>query len=266
MPEAPIRFSTSVSLMFRELPLLDRFAAARAAGFEAVEIQVIDEGDPAAMAASARAAEIPVLLVNVHLADFRAGGPALSGVPGREAAFRDAFAATLDAATLLGARLIHLGPSRIPEGQTREACLDVYRNNLRFAVERAAGHPAALVIEPLNTVETPTILLSSLDQAADLIGEVGGSIGIQYDLYHATLNGLDLVETYQRHHGLIRHIQFADAPGRQEPGTGTVDFPRILTHLRTHGYRGFAGAEYFPARATAETLGWLPRFRESVTG
>ncbi|MBL8987529.1 MAG: TIM barrel protein [Gemmatimonadetes bacterium] len=264
MPEsAPIRFSTSVSLMFRELPILERFEAARRAGFEAVEIQVIEEGNPAEMAQAARAAGIDVLLLNVSLGDFRTGGPALSGVPGRETAFRQALAQALDAAATLGARFLHLGPSRIGES-TREACLDTYRSNLRFAAERAAGYPVEPVIEPLNTVETPDILLASLEQAAGLIGEVGGGIGIQYDLYHATLNRQDLIETYRRHRALIRHVQFADAPGRHEPGTGTVDFGAAFRGLIREGYRGFAGAEYFPSRATGDTLGWLPSLRELV--
>jgi hydroxypyruvate isomerase len=260
----PIRFSTSVSLMFREVPILDRFAAAREAGFEAVEIQVIEDGEPAEMARAARTAGIDVLLLNVSLGDFRAGGPGLSGVPGREPVFREAVVAALDAAERLGARFLHLGPSRVPEGASRDSCLEVYRRNVRFAVERAAGHPASLLIEPLNTVESPTILIASLEQAARLISEIGGGVGIQYDLYHATLNGQDLIETYRRHRDLIRHIQFADAPGRHEPGTGTTDFPSALTGLIAEGYQGFAGAEYFPSRPTAETLAWLPRFRAIV--
>ncbi len=264
MPDTvPIRFSTSVSLMFREIPILERFDAARRAGFEAVEIQVIEESDPDQMAAAARAAGIDVLLLNVSLGDFRTGGPALSGVPGREPAFRDAVAQALDAAATLGARLLHLGPSRVAD-QPREACLAAYRSNLRYAVERAAGYPVHLVIEPLNTVESPDILLSSLDLAAEIIGEIGGGIGIQYDLYHATLNGQDLIETYRHHRRLIRHVQFADAPGRHEPGTGAVDFAATFAALIREGYRGFAGAEYFPSRATADTLGWLPPLRTLV--
>ncbi len=266
MPDGQaIRFSASVSLMFRELPILERFDAARAAGFDAVEIQVIEEAAPDAMAAAARAAGIPVLLLNVSLGDFRAGGPALSGVPSREAAFREAFDHALESATVLGARFLHLGPSRIPADQSREACLDVYRRNCRYAVERAGNHPVTLVIEPLNTVESPDILLSTLDEADRIIADVGDRIGIQYDLYHATLNGVDLTETYRRHHARIRHVQFADAPGRHEPGSGAIDFPAVLRQLRADGYRGFAGAEYFPSRPTAETVGWLPQFRELVS-
>lgn len=251
--------------MFRELPILERFAAARKAGFEAVEIQVIEEGAPEAMAAAARAAGIDVLLLNVSLGDFRSGGPALSGVPGREIEFREAVGRALDAAAILGARFLHLGPSRTA-GRPREECLATYRSNLRFAVERGAGYPVQLLIEPLNTVESPDILLSSLELAAELIGEIGGGIGIQYDLYHATLNQQDLIETYRRHRALIRHVQFADAPGRHEPGTGAIDFAGAFAGLIREGYRGFAGAEYFPERPTVDTLGWLAPLRAVVAG
>lgn len=265
MPEPSIEISTSISLMFTEVPPLERYSAARRAGFSGVEIQVIDDALPADRAAlAAGAADIPVVLLNVSLGDFRSGGPGLSGVPGRERAFREAFLVARDAATRLGARFLHLGPSRTA-GADRAGCLEVYRGNLRYAVEAAAGHPFRLMIEPLNRVENPDILIDDFDLAARLIGEIGGdSVGLQYDLYHATLGGVDLVATFDRHRSMIHHIQFADAPGRHEPGTGRCDFARFLRHLAATGYRGFIGAEYFPSRPTPETLGWLSTFRDLV--
>jgi hydroxypyruvate isomerase len=264
MPNGRIGFSSSVSLMWAELPVPERFAAARAAGFEAVEIQFFEEVSPVA-AAAARAAEMPVLLLNVPMGDFRTGGSGLSGVPGRVGAFREAFLAAADTAAMLGAKILHLGASRIPGGVDREQCLESYRANLRFAVEHGARSGATLVIEPLNRVENPTILLASLDDAAELIGQVGGGLGIQYDLYHATLNGVDLAATFDKHRRLIRHLQFADAPGRHEPGTGSIDFLTFLGHLKARGYDGYLGAEYFPSRPTAETVDWLPVFEAAAS-
>jgi len=252
--------------MFRELPLLERFAAARAAGFHGAEIQALDEGDPGAMATAAGAAGIEVVLVNVGMGDFRTGGPGLSGVPGRVGQFREAAARTLDAAVTLGAGRIHLGPSRVPPGISRADCLAVYRDNLAWAADAAAGHPATLLIEALNVVESPTILLSDLEEVVQLIEESRSDrVGLQFDIYHAAMNGLDIRAAFQSCLRHIRHIQFADAPGRHEPGTGTIDFPLILAAIAESSYVGWAGAEYFPAASTAASFAWRDTLGEYLS-
>jgi hydroxypyruvate isomerase len=262
---ARIRFSASVSLMFREYPLLDRFGAARAAGFKAVEIQTLDEGDPSAMADAAAQAGVEVVLVNVGMADFRHGGPGLSGVPGRQDWFDSALDCALEAARLLGAKLVHLGPSRVPNGTSRTASLEAYRRNLTAAVNKAAGTDVQLLIEPLNVKDTPDVLLSDLSLAAALIDEVGdGRLGLQFDIYHTAMNDVDPVEAFTAHRKVIRHVQFSDAPGRHEPGTGDLDFERIFSHIAATGYRGWVGAEYHPSRPTTETLGWLESLGERI--
>ena len=250
-------------MMFRELPILERFGAARAAGFQGVEIQAVEEGNPTAMASAARDAGVEVVLLNVDMGDLRTGGPGLSGVPGREAEFRAAFTRTLDASLILGANRIHLGPSRVPPGTSRAECLAVYRANLTWAVEQAAGHPATLLIEPLNVVESPTILLGDLAEAVQLIQECGSDrVGLQFDIYHAAMNGIDIRQAFQHHLASIRHIQFADAPGRHEPGTGQIDFPATLVDITASPYAGWAGAEYVPATTTAASFAWRHTLQE----
>ncbi len=253
-----VRLSASVSVMFRELPVLERFAVARAAGFAGVEIQNIAEAEPRAMAAAAKTAGVAVALINVGMGDFPAGGGGLVGVPGQEAGFRAAFAQALEAASLLGAANIHIGPSRVPAGTPRDACLAVYRANLKAAVAMAAGHPARLLIEPINPVDNPTILLRDVPQAIELIAEVGGGrIGLMFDIYHAAMNGLDLPKAFRQAEPWISHVQFADAPGRHEPGTGRTDFAGIFAAIAASSYTGWLGAEYLPSVATAESFGWL---------
>ncbi len=255
------RLSTSVSLMFREHPILDRFAAARDAGFAGVEIQAIDEADPHAMAERARQAGVTAVLINVGMSDFRTGGPGLSGVPGQETAFREAVAGALEAAEALEATFVHLGPSRVPADVTRERCLSVYRDNIGAAVELARDHRSVLLIEPLNTQDVPDILLSSFDEAASLIADIGSPrLGLQFDIYHAAMNGIDIPKTFLQFESLIRHVQFSDAPGRHEPGTGSVDFRDILGAIAESGYAGWIGAEYFPSKPTVDTLDWVPTF------
>jgi hydroxypyruvate isomerase len=261
---ARIRFSASVSLMFREFALLERFGAARGAGFKAVEIQLIDEGTPSAMADAAAQAGVEVVLINVGMGDLRQGGPGLSGVPGRQDWFDAAFDCAVDAARVLGTKLIHLGPSRVMPGTSRAACLAAYRRNLASAVSRIAGTDLQLVIEPLNTTDLPDVLLSDLGLAAALIDELGGRLGLLFDIYHTAMNGIDPAEAFSAHRGLIRHVQFSDAPGRHEPGTGDLDFERIFSRIVASGYRGWVGAEYYPSRPTLETLGWLESFGERI--
>jgi hydroxypyruvate isomerase len=257
-----IRFSTSISLMFREYPIEARLERARRAGFEGVEIQFIEEADPPSLGRAARACGIAVALINVGMGDFRAGGPGLSGVPGREAEFRQAVTHALEAAVELGVDRIHLGPSRVPDGIPRERCLETYRSNLEAASE-LAGDRFDLLIEPINLTDTPTALLFDFDLAAELIREQRSvRFGLQFDIYHAAMLGHDPVGLFAAHRSLVRHVQFSDAPGRHEPGTGAIDFDRVLTSIAASGYQGWVGSEYFPSRPTDETLGWLGPWQE----
>lgn len=256
-----IRFSTSITMMFLEHAILDRFSAARAAGFCGVEIQNLVAGEPHAMAQAAAETELPVVLVNVPTGDFAAGGLGLSGVPGRERAFQNELKRTLEAATIMGVPFVHLGPSRVPDGRTREASLRIYRENLNLSLHLAEPHNVTLLIEPINTTDNPTALLTRLDEAARLIEEAGSShLGLLFDVYHTAMNGLDPQQSFGRYLPLIRHIQFSDVPGRQEPGSGSIDFEAVFSAIRSSPYDGWVGAEYHPSKATADTLGWLTTF------
>jgi hydroxypyruvate isomerase len=252
-----MRLSASVTLLWRELPLLDRFAAARRAGFRGVEIQRLHEGDPAEMARAARDAGVQVVLVNCGMADYVQGGLGLSGVPGCEAAFQEAVASVIEAAAVLGARHIHLGPSRIPEGVGAEACRATYLANIRTALALSRALAASLVIEAMNAVDAPTALVTDIRDAHRLARAVDSKrLGLLFDVYHIAMAGGDPVALYRQLQGAVRHVQFADAPGRHEPGTGTLDIAGILTAIHRSGYAGWFGAEYVPAATTKEGLGW----------
>jgi hydroxypyruvate isomerase len=260
-----MKFSTSISMMFREFPIAQRFQAARDAGFEGVEIQVHAEGQPAEMAAAAKAADIEVALINVGMGDFLAGGAGLSGVPGREEEFHTEAVRTLRLAQLLGCRHVHVGPSRVPPGYSREACLDVLAANLERILPVADEAAIRLLVEPLNRIDTPTALLAHIDDGAALIGgRLRGRVGLQFDLYHVATNGDDPVAALQRLHALVAHVQFSDAPGRKPPGAGTIDFARFFAALVAGHYTGWVGAEYPAGADTVATLGWLPALRRAA--
>jgi hydroxypyruvate isomerase len=261
-----MRLSASVTFMFTEHPLLERFAAAREAGFDGVEIQRLAEGNAAEMARAAREAGVDVVLVNVPSGDWASGGPGLSGVPGREDAFREAFGEALEAATLLGARHIHLGPSRLPKGATPDECLAVYLSNVRVALGMSRAASASLLVEAMNPVDAPTALFSSTAAAAGAVRTVGDAcFGLQFDIYHAAMNGDDPVATFAAHRPLVRHVQFSDVPGRHEPGSGRLDIPAILAGIVHAGYAGWAGAEYWPSTSTEASLGWMDAVRGALS-
>lgn len=259
-----MRWSCSVSMMFREHPVRERIAAARAAGFDGVEIQVPAEADADVWAAAQAGGGIPVALMNVDLGDFLAGGAGLSGVPGREAAFRAAAEDALALAPRVGCTHLHLGPSRVAEGSSREAGLAVLEANLAWLAPRAQQRGVQLLVEPLNRVETPTALLARLDEAVDFITSVrarGLPLALQFDAYHVAANGEDPAQAFERVRELVAHVQFADHPGRKPPGAGQLDFDRLMRCLRAAGYDGWCGAEYLAPSGAAATLDWLPRLK-----
>ena len=261
-----MKFSTSINFLFREVPFLDRFQAAADAGFSGVEIQLL-EADADACAARAKAADIPVVLLNVDMGDLLQGGPGLSGVPGQEERFLEAVKKAVAAANAMEASYIHLGPSKVPEGVSRADCKRVFLQNLKAI--QASGvmetSTAKLLIEPMNTVDMPDALFSDFAEVAGFIqSDFLGFVGLQFDIYHVCKNGLDAPVVFAAHAGLIEHVQFSDVPSRGEPGTGTLDFESIFAALVEQGYTGWFGAEYFPQKPSLETLGWLKKFKQVV--
>ncbi len=253
-----MRLCASISFMFREHSLLDRFSAARAAGFAGVEIQRLSEGDPDEMARAASDAGVQVVLVNVSAGDYLDGGNGLSCVPGREQRFHDALQHALEAAATLGAQHVHLGPSRIPADSTREECTRTYLANVATALDRSRTAGTSLLIEAMNRVESPTALLPDVESAAGILNTVNDvRLGLQFDIYHVAMNGEHPLDAFMRHRSWARHVQFSDVPGRHEPGTGTLDIPSILAGMQSLGYEGWYGAEYHPRSRTDESLRWM---------
>jgi hydroxypyruvate isomerase len=252
-------------MMFREHAVAQRLRAARDAGFDGVEIQMLAEAPADAWVQAREAAGIAVALLNVDMGDFLSGGAGLSGVPGREEAFRTAALVALDTATQLGCKHVHVGPSRVPEGSELLACRDTLAANIQWLAPQAQAVGIRLLLEPLNRQETPTALLRHLDDAVALLqGPLAGLAALQFDVYHVAMNGEDPVSALQRVRLHVAHVQFSDMPGRKPPGTGTLGFVHFFQALHQSGYDGWCGAEYFAPTGAAETLGWLPEMRAAV--
>lgn len=255
------RFTTSVSMMWRDLPVVERFTQAKAAGFVGAEIQFVGEVPIAEWWAASQASGLPIVLINLDLGDFLGGGPGLSGVPGREDQFRDAAGRARDAADRLAPEFVHIGPSRIPESASRDQCLETFAANLDYLAALFSDSAASLVIEPTNRAQAPTILIASADEASTVISSGHLAYGIQHDIFHAVIDGRDPVADFRAHRDLIRHVQFSDVPMRGAPGTGSIDFAAIFVGLEREGYAGAYGAEYMSFTDTRATLGWMDALR-----
>jgi hydroxypyruvate isomerase len=255
------RFAANLGHLFRELPLLERFAAARRTGFTAVEL-LSPEGIAAeSIAAAARDAGVQVVLCNSPVGDLMSEGLGLSGVPGRQAQFREAMHGIANFAHSVGCPTVNIGPSRVANVAERAACLGVLTDNLGVAGSVLGEHGIRALIEPLNSRAFEAVLLTTVDDAMAAIKGCGHpNVGLQFDIYHMHQMHSDALAELETHGASVRHIQFADVPGRGAPGTGSIDFERFFSTVDRIGYAGWLGAEYVPAGRTEETLGWLERY------
>jgi hydroxypyruvate isomerase len=247
--------SANISLLFREIPLLERFAAAHEAGFPTVEIQNPYEQSAAALTSAARAAQVQVILINAPLGeDPRTFGTASRA--GREALFRAELERAAEYAQALGAAWVNVLAGRC-EPQDQPAALGRLADNFNLAAQILGPVGAQPLLEVINPVNAPGYCVADFDLAARILAATDARAGLQFDVYHAAMLGLDPAAAFLRHLPRIRHVQFADHPGRHEPGTGSLDFSAIFRTIRDSGYAGWVGAEYHPAGATAAGLGWM---------
>ena len=236
----------------------ERFAAARSDGFDAVEILVTEGVTVDVLADSAAGAGIGVAMCNVSMGDFPGGGVGLSGVPTKQAEFRKAVVDARTMAEKLACRKIHIGPSRVPAGIDHQACMDCLAENLYFAANCFAASGIETLIEPLNNIDTPDICLSRVSDAIALMDETAlPNVCLQFDVYHAAQMEANYIDLLSRYIQRVGHIQFADVPGRGEPGSGNIDFEALFARIDALGYSGWVGAEYQPSKPASETLTWL---------
>ena len=254
-------FCVNVSILFTEVPLLERFEAARQAGFDAVELWWPTGEDPSAVAAAVDGAGVTVVLLNFDAGDMAAGDRGLIADPARRDAFRANVPVALGLAEATGCRMLNALAGHALEGLDREGQLEVARENVRFAADAAAAQGAEVLIEAVNTFENGPYLLAGTGAASAFACSTGrDNVRLQYDAYHMARMEGDLVATIERHLGEIAHVQIADCPGRGQPGTGEIDFDHLLRRLDELGYRGHVGLEYkAPGGDTEASLAWLPR-------
>jgi 2-dehydrotetronate isomerase len=248
------RLAANLGYLFAERPLIERFGAAHAAGFTAVELLFPYDTAPSAVRAELARHGLTQLGVNTPLG--RDGESGLAAVPGRERDWEAAFERALAYAVAIGGRAVHCLAGCVAVEQ-RPAAETVMIRNLSRATERAGEAGIMLLIEPINPRDRPGYFLNRVEHAADIIGKVGSeNLRIQFDFYHAQIVGGDLLRRFEAYLPLVGHVQIAGVPARREPDEGEVNYADILAALDRLGYAGFVGCEYRPRGRTEDGLGW----------
>ncbi len=258
------KFSANLSMLFTEVPFLDRFALAAQAGFKAVEF--LFPYDHAATEIRQRLDDhgLQLVLHNLPAGDWGKGERGIACHPDRVPEYRNGVKRAILYAQTLGVQqlncLVGKAHSQYADVVLRSTLID----NLRYTAEILKAANLRLLIEPINTFDIANFYVSRTEQALRLIDEVEmDNFFLQYDIYHAQRMEGELANTLAQHMHRIGHIQLADNPGRNEPGSGEINYDFLLAHIDRLGYQGWIGCEYKPASNTQAGLGWLDRFSSS---
>ncbi|HZZ39850.1 MAG TPA: 2-oxo-tetronate isomerase [Acidobacteriaceae bacterium] len=255
------KFAANLSMLFTEVPFLERFGAAAGAGFTAVEFLFPYEHPVEAIAEQLSKHSLQIVLFNMPPGDWAGGERGMGCIPGRESDFHAGVDKALSYATALKIPRLHAMAGIAPPGMSREACRATLIANLKYAAEKLAPHDITLLLEAINPRDIPGFFVNTQAESHEICAAVGApNMKMQMDLYHMQVVEGDLaprLRTYLPHCG---HIQIAGPPLRNEPDTGEVRYEYLFQLLDEIGYQGWIGCEYRPARSTLEGLGWFKEY------
>ncbi|HTB46219.1 MAG TPA: 2-oxo-tetronate isomerase [Acetobacteraceae bacterium] len=255
------RFAANLSMMFNEVPFLDRFAAAAKAGFQGAEFLFPYDHPAAEIRKRLNDAGLAQVLFNMPPGDWANNERGLASLPGRQKQFRDGVKLALDYAHALDCKLVHAMAGIVPADVSPVTAASVYAANLAWAAEQAAPAGVKLVIEPINHRDMPGYFLNTQAQGAAVVEAIGRDrLGLQFDVYHVQITEGDITKRMERYMPVIAHMQVADVPARNEPGTGEIGWGFVFRRMDELGYAGWVGCEYRPAGDTVAGLGWRERF------
>lgn len=256
------RFAANLTMMYKEHPFLERFAAAARDGFLGVEYLFPYEHPPAMLRARLDGEGLEQALFNAPPGDWAKGERGLASLPGREGEFRRSITTALEYARVLGNQRVHVMAGLIAPGEDRARHREAYVKNLAFAAREAASLGVTIVIEPINTRDIPGFFLNRQDEAHAVCGDVGApNLKVQMDLYHCQIVEGDLAVKMRKYIDGIGHMQIAGVPERHEPDVGEVNYPYLFALIDELGYEGWVGCEYHPRGATSAGLGWMRKLR-----
>ncbi len=252
------RLAANLSMLFADLPFIERFQAAAKAGFTGVEY-LHPYGERADdIAAELEAHGLTQVLFNFPPGDWEAGDRGIAGLPERSGEFRDGVGLAIEYAATTGCRRLHAMAGLARDGGTPADYLDTYATNIQFAADAAAEHGIDIMVEAINSrVDMPGYIVDTVDKVLSVLDVVDRpNVYVQYDIYHMQIMHGDLARSLDALLPRIGHVQLADNPGRHEPGTGEINYDWLLAYIDAAGYEGWVGCEYRPAGETTAGLGW----------
>ncbi len=252
------QLSANLSMLFTERPFLERFAAAAQAGFKAVEFMFPYAFSVEAIQAELQKHQLQLVLHNLPAGDWEGGDRGIACDPARVEEFRAGVAQAIAYATALGVPRLNCLAGKAPADVDAAVVHQTLVDNLRFAAQALEQNGIRLLVEMINTFDIPGFYLHGTNQALALLDEVGSpNLQLQYDVYHMQRMEGEIAATLQKQLPRIGHVQIADNPGRNEPGTGEINYAFLFRHLDAIGYQGWVGCEYKPAGQTEDGLGWI---------
>ena len=252
------QFAANLTMLFNEDPFLDRFEKAARAGFKAVEFLFPYAYKAEEIKQQLDQNHLQLVLHNLPAGDWDAGERGIGCHPDRVDEFQAGVASAIQYAKILGVQQLNCLAGKRPSGIGHQILHDTFVSNLRFAAGELRKANLKLLIEPINTFDIPGFFLSKTNQALQILEEVGAENAfVQYDIYHAQRMEGEICNTIEQNLSKIAHIQLADNPGRNEPGTGEINYAHLFPFLDRIGYKGWIGCEYKPATTTEAGLGWI---------
>jgi hydroxypyruvate isomerase len=251
------KFAANLTMLYNEVDFLDRFDAARKSGFAGVEYLFPYAYPKEELVERLAKHKLTQVLHNLPAGDWAAGERGIACHPGRVGEFQDGVGTAIDYARALGCTQINCLAGIAPAGVASGTIRGTFVTNLRFAAEKLGAAGIKLLIEPVNTYDIPGFWLSHTQQALDVIRDVGSNnLYLQYDIYHMQRMEGELANTIKAHLPQIAHVQLADNPGRNEPGTGEINYRFLFDFIDSIGYEGWIGCEYKPKGKTIDGLVW----------
>lgn len=252
------KFNANLTMLFNEVPFLDRFRVAAEAGFKGVEFLFPYAFDKSELVGRLEEHGLAQVLHNLPAGNWDGGERGIACHPDRVGEFQDGVGRAIDYATALGCKQVNCLAGIAPAGVDADTLRKTFVDNLRFAAGKLEGAGIRLLVEPINTFDIPDFYLNGTAQAIALIDEVGSdNLFLQHDIYHMQRMEGELANTIARHLPRIAHMQIADNPGRNEPGSGEINYAWLFCFIDQLGYDGWIGCEYKPAAGTCEGLGWI---------
>jgi len=257
-----IKFSANLSMLFTELDFLDRFSAAKKAGFDYVEYLFPYDFSPDQIAEQLTQHNLGQVLFNLPAGNWGDGERGITCLPDRIDEFEEGVIKAIDYAKVLGCKQVNALAGIRPLDSNVDVVKTTFVNNLRFAASKLKDHNIQLLTEPINTIDIPGFYLNYTEQAKSILKDVNSNnLFIQYDIYHMQIMEGDLIRTITNNLDYIKHIQLADNPGRHEPGTGEINYSSIFSALQKVGYSGYVGCEYIPKESTLGGMDWIEQYR-----